>query len=156
MRGRGPSTSSRRAIDTGFSAGFWRSEPGRPPRGKPRRQRRPAQHQWRQRRGRLGRGDDGCPRRRAVVTVANSGPPVPADDIDELFVPFRRLGAERTGNRDGLGLGLSIVKAIADAHSATVTVTPNAEDGLRIEVGFAESRRGQAFTKSSQQSRTLI
>ena len=75
---------------------------------------------------------------RAVVTVANSGPPVLAGDIDELFVPFRRLGAERTGNRDGLGLGLSIVKAIADAHRATVTVTPNAEGGLRIEVGFAK------------------
>jgi signal transduction histidine kinase len=75
---------------------------------------------------------------RAVVTVANSGLPVPADDIDELFVPFRRLGAERTGNRDGLGLGLSIVKAIADAHRATVTVTPNAGGGLRIEVGFAK------------------
>jgi signal transduction histidine kinase len=73
---------------------------------------------------------------RAIVTVANTGPVVTADEIEELFVPFRRLGTERTSPGDGLGLGLSIVKAIADAHG--VAVTPQAGGGLRIEVGFPD------------------
>jgi signal transduction histidine kinase len=72
----------------------------------------------------------------AVLTVANSGPAIPAADIDRLFQPFQRLAPSRGGQRDGTGLGLSIVKAIADAHHATITATPRAHGGLRVEVSF--------------------
>jgi signal transduction histidine kinase len=47
-----------------------------------------------------------------VLSVVNSGPLVSADDIDRLFQPFQRLASERNSH-DGLGLGLSIVEAIA-------------------------------------------
>ena len=57
--------------------------------------------------------------------------------MGQLFVPFR-LGTDRAAHHQGLGLGLSIVKAIADAHDATLTVNPNTDGGLRIEVGFPE------------------
>jgi signal transduction histidine kinase len=77
---------------------------------------------------------------RSVLTVTNTGPVIPAEAIDQLFVPFRRLGTDRAAHGQGLGLGLSIVKAIADAHNATVTVTPNTDGGLRIEIEFPESR----------------
>jgi signal transduction histidine kinase len=73
---------------------------------------------------------------RSVLTVANSGPLVPEAAIDQLLEPFRRLTPERTGHRDGHGLGLSIVRAIADAHDATLAVHPRPEGGLRIEVAF--------------------
>jgi signal transduction histidine kinase len=73
---------------------------------------------------------------RAVLTVTNTGPPVPADEVDELFVPFHRLGAERTTIGGGLGLGLSIVQAIADAHGATIAATANPDGGLSVEVTF--------------------
>jgi signal transduction histidine kinase len=73
---------------------------------------------------------------RARITVINTGPVVPADEIDRLFQPFQRLGRDRL-NADGHGLGLAIVRAIADAHAATVTVTPRPEGGLRIDVDFA-------------------
>ena len=41
--------------------------------------------------------------------------------MDGLFQPFERLGRERTGHDGGHGLGLAIVRAIADAHGATLT-----------------------------------
>jgi signal transduction histidine kinase len=74
----------------------------------------------------------------AVLTVTNTGPLVPADDIERLLRPFQRAGADRTAGGDGLGLGLSIVRAIATTHHATLTLTPQPNGGLRIEVSFPE------------------
>lgn len=70
-----------------------------------------------------------------VLSVANSGPVVPAGDLERLFEPFQRRAAERLGD-DGLGLGLSIVHAIAGAHGADLAVRPQAAGGLSIEVRF--------------------
>ncbi|MFE7587403.1 sensor histidine kinase [Streptomyces gardneri] len=54
-----------------------------------------------------------------VLTVTNTGPVVPAQDVDGLFEPFRRgEGRDRTG--PGAGLGLSLVRSIAAAHGGTV------------------------------------
>jgi signal transduction histidine kinase len=71
-----------------------------------------------------------------VLVVANTGPPIPASDIDRLFQPFQRLTPNRSSHADGTGLGLSIVKAIADAHQATITADPQPHGGLKIEVSF--------------------
>lgn len=73
---------------------------------------------------------------RALLTVENSGLPVPADQLDRLFQPFQRLERERTNDSNGFGLGLSIVHAIAAAHQATITAEPRPDGGLHVEVGF--------------------
>ena len=75
---------------------------------------------------------------RAVLAVANTGPTIPADELDRLFQPFQRLDGSRTTSR-GLGLGLSIVRAIAEAHDATVTAEALADGGLDIHVSFPSS-----------------
>jgi signal transduction histidine kinase len=72
----------------------------------------------------------------AVLVVANTGPAIPAADIDRLFQPFQRLAPNRSSQPDGTGLGLPIVKAIADAHDATITATSQPHGGLTIEVSF--------------------
>jgi signal transduction histidine kinase len=72
----------------------------------------------------------------AVLTVRNTGPKIPATELDRLFQPFQRLDAARTAGRSGLGLGLSIVQAIADAHDATITADAPADGGLVIQVAF--------------------
>jgi signal transduction histidine kinase len=72
----------------------------------------------------------------AVLTVANSGPVIAPGDAERLSRPFRRGGAQRTGDSDRHGLGLSIVSAIATAHGATLAVQPQAAGGLRVEVRF--------------------
>jgi signal transduction histidine kinase len=73
---------------------------------------------------------------RAVISVANSGAPVAPDEVERLFQPFQRVGTERTDHGEGLGLGLSIVQAIATAHDATLTARAQQTGGLDIEVGF--------------------
>jgi signal transduction histidine kinase len=72
----------------------------------------------------------------ALLAIDNSGPLVPADQLERLFQPFQRLDRERTDRSSGLGLGLSIVQAIADAHHAALTAEPGAGGGLHVEVGF--------------------
>ena len=75
---------------------------------------------------------------RAILEIANSGPTIPPAELDRLFQPFQRLDGSRT-NSNGLGLGLSIVRAIADAHDATITTDAPADGGLRIGVSFPSS-----------------
>ncbi|MFI6419426.1 ATP-binding protein [Streptomyces sp. NPDC050842] len=64
-----------------------------------------------------------------VLTVVNTGPVVPPDQVAGLFEPFRRgEGRDRMG--PGAGLGLSIVRSIAVAHGGAVTaVARGAEEG---------------------------
>ncbi len=72
----------------------------------------------------------------AVLTVANTGPKVPASELERIFQPFQRLDTTRTSGAGGLGLGLSIVQAIADAHDATIDTIAPADGGLQIQVSF--------------------
>jgi signal transduction histidine kinase len=73
----------------------------------------------------------------AHLTVTNTGPVIPPGAVSRLYQPFQRLDDAST---DGLGLGLSIVRAIATAHDATITTTPSTSGGLRVEVAFPPSR----------------
>lgn len=84
----------------------------------------------------------------AVLSVTNTGPVVPADAADRLFQPFQRLGADRVSRGGGHGLGLSIVHAIADAHSASLTARPRPQGGLHIEVTFPVPTHPGAATSS--------
>jgi len=88
---------------------------------------------------------------RARVTVANTGPVIPADQVTRLLEPFQRLPDARSADADGLGLGLSIAAAIAKAHHAVLAVSPALHGGLSIEIRFppadgrckGPSRRGE-------------
>jgi signal transduction histidine kinase len=73
---------------------------------------------------------------RPTLTVSNSGPPVAQDEAATLLEPFRRLDGARTRHDGGIGLGLSIVGAIATAHGAELTVNPRGSGGLQVVVGF--------------------
>ncbi|MBK3571081.1 HAMP domain-containing sensor histidine kinase [Streptomyces sp. MBT62] len=73
-------------------------------------------------------------RGRPGLRIENSGPVIPADQAAGLFQPFRRLGAERVGKRDGLGLGMSIVAAVVAAHGGRVRARTRPQGGLVVEV----------------------
>ncbi|MES5818409.1 HAMP domain-containing sensor histidine kinase [Streptomyces sp. RG80] len=71
----------------------------------------------------------------AVLVVSNTGPVVPAYEIDNLFEPFKRLrGADRTGSDKGVGLGLSIVRSVARAHGGHIYAQPREGGGLVMRV----------------------
>ncbi|GGQ95078.1 MULTISPECIES: sensor histidine kinase [Streptomyces] len=72
----------------------------------------------------------------AVLVVSNTGPVVPAYEIDNLFEPFRRLRTERTGSDKGVGLGLSIVRSVARAHGGHIAAQPREGGGLVMRVTF--------------------
>jgi signal transduction histidine kinase len=76
----------------------------------------------------------------ASVTVSNTGPVVPPDEVDRLFQPFQRLRGQRVQHTDGHGLGLAIVRAIAGAHHATLLPQARSEGGLDIQVIFPATR----------------
>jgi signal transduction histidine kinase len=77
---------------------------------------------------------------RALLSVANTGPLIPAGELTRLFQPFERLGSQPQTDSDGTGLGLAIVQSIADAHRATVVASAPIGGGLEIEVKFPRAR----------------
>ena len=85
--------------------------------------------------------EDDC----ASLTIANTGPAIPAEAVGRLLQPFQRgsekgdayRSRQRSSPDQGLGLGLSIVAAIAAAHDADLTVTPRLTGGgLSIRLSF--------------------
>ena len=72
----------------------------------------------------------------AVLTIATTGPLIPAGETERLFEPFQRLDRTRTVDDGHHGLGLSIVRAIAVAHNAEVAATPRPGGGLIVTVQF--------------------
>ena len=71
---------------------------------------------------------------RARVVVENSGPVLDPGEVKQLTQPFRRIGAERTGQDDGAGLGLAIVASITEVHGGTLELAAIEDGGLRVAI----------------------
>ena len=82
--------------------------------------------------------------REPALTVCNTGQQVPAEIVPALFEPFRRLTAERTHQRDGAGLGLSIVRSVVAAHNGTVSASSRDTGGLMVTVNLPAASHSRA------------
>jgi signal transduction histidine kinase len=71
---------------------------------------------------------------RAFVQVANGGRDVPADQVEGLFEPFRRLHGRVASPTRGAGLGLSIVRSVAGAHGGHAHAGALPDGGLEVTV----------------------
>jgi two-component system OmpR family sensor kinase len=77
---------------------------------------------------------DGVPR----LSVIDNGPGIPAADRERVFDRFYRSPQAVASAQPGSGLGLSIVKSIADRHGATTTLEDGPDgNGLVVHVTFA-------------------
>jgi signal transduction histidine kinase len=70
----------------------------------------------------------------ARLQVSSSGPEIPGEAVTELFEPFRRGPVARTADTPGSGLGLSIVRAVVQAHGGRVWAEPVRGGGLAVTV----------------------
>jgi len=93
---------------------------------------------------------------KAVLSITNTGPVISASEVDRLFQAFQRLDRRRTHHNDGHGLGLSIVRAIATAHGATVVAQPLADGGVFIEVAFPRAAHAQRGDETTDDKRSPI
>ena len=73
---------------------------------------------------------------RLVVSIADDGPGLPPDM--DVFAPFERAAGdnptEAAGKVEGVGIGLYLVKSLADAHGATIDFTPVQPHGTRVKM----------------------
>jgi signal transduction histidine kinase len=72
----------------------------------------------------------------AILRVSDTGIGIPAEDLPRLFNEFHRCSNARKSGIEGTGLGMTIVRTIADRHGANVRVESEEGKGTNIEVRF--------------------
>lgn len=75
----------------------------------------------------------------AIISVGDRGPGIPADRREDVLARFVRLDESRS--KEGVGMGLSIVNAVARVHRASLDLSDN-EPGLQVVVRFGQSPHG--------------
>ena len=91
----------------------------------------------------------------AVITVADTGPGVAAEDLPHVFERFYRGRGVRAG---GSGIGLTVVRELAEAQGGSVQVTSEPGAGARFTVRLPRASSGpfEEFTQPSQQPLTVV
>jgi PAS domain S-box-containing protein len=86
------------------------------------------------------------------LSVHNWGAPIPPQDQRTLFEPYRRTASAQAGREKGWGLGLTLVKGLAEAQGGSVSVKSSAENGTTFEVRLPlapEGRPGDAKPRAT-------
>ena len=68
---------------------------------------------------------------RVCTSVFNTGDPIPEEDMDKIWSKFYKVDKARTREYGGNGIGLSIVKAVMDAHNQKFGVK-NYDNGVEF------------------------
>lgn len=78
------------------------------------------------------------------ICVHNEGNPIPPEDQKTLFQPFRRTATAERGGQAGWGLGLTLVRGLAEAHDGSVSVESSEEHGTTFRVRLPLDARSDA------------
>ncbi len=79
---------------------------------------------------------------RYQIIVEDEGPGIPVDDRARVFEPFVRLEASRSTETGGSGLGLTLVKVIAEGHGGTIELENKETSGLRARLSLPRAPAG--------------
>jgi len=83
-------------------------------------------------------------------TVEDDGPGIPTDRLESVFDRFHRTDAARDRASGGAGLGLAIVRAIAEAHGGRVTALAGGRGGARLELELPGFRAREVAIEESK------
>jgi signal transduction histidine kinase len=78
----------------------------------------------------------GVRQRQLEISVTDSGPGIPPDELPLIFDRFYRVGARRVRKKEGSGLGLSITKTIVEAHSGFIQVDSRVGAGTKVTIAL--------------------
>lgn len=68
------------------------------------------------------------------IFIRDSGPGIPEDELERVFQPFYRVDASRNRETGGLGMGLSVARAIVLEHRGSITLRNRQPHGLEVEI----------------------
>ena len=88
----------------------------------------------------LQQGDDD----RVSIAVSDTGCGIPQSAIERLFEAFFQAHPLASAGREGLGLGLSIVKFLVDLHGGTISVTSREQKGTTFTVHLPKNHPAKA------------
>jgi GAF domain-containing protein/CheY-like chemotaxis protein len=91
---------------------------------------------------------------RVRLTVRDTGPGIPAEQIGRLFAPFERLSADMTGV-EGTGLGLAIARGLAEAMDGAIGVESTVGEGSSFWVELPRAELPARATSEGMQDAAL-
>jgi len=68
------------------------------------------------------------------IRVSDAGPGIPADKVEDVFTPFRRLDPARSHTTPGVGLGLTIARDVVQSHGGTIALQNGPNGGLNVHI----------------------
>lgn len=80
-----------------------------------------------------------------AFSISDTGAGIPADELELIFDQFYRVDPSRNRSTGGVGLGLTIVKRLVEAHGGqlSVTSTPGEGTSFRVSLPAAEAKSGE-------------
>ncbi|MFZ4520919.1 MAG: PAS domain S-box protein [Bacteroidales bacterium] len=100
-------------------------------------------------------GDNQSLHSRIRISVTDTGPGIRAEDLGKLFVPFERIGAERT-TTEGTGLGLALVKELMDAMGGAAGVESKQGEGSTFWIELPQAERLENHPGKQEASQTHV
>ncbi|GGL06074.1 histidine kinase [Sphaerisporangium melleum] len=92
----------------------------------------------------------------AVVTVADTGIGVPAEEVPRLFERFHRIESARSRSNEGSGIGLALVQELVGLHGGTITAESVQDEGttftIRLPFGSAHLPAGSLVPPGSAEA----